>query len=104
MRTYGGRTAVMPPVMKGQEWTFDTNSADYDKFRPRYPTELYQTLFDYKPVTGSSKAVEVGIGAGNATPPILETGCELTAVELGGNFTKLCREKFAEYPKFSVIN
>jgi len=92
------------PVMKGQEWTFDTNSADYDKFRPRYPAELYKTLFDYKPITEASKLVEVGIGAGNATPPILETGCELTAVELGENFTKLCREKFAAYPKFSVIN
>ena len=49
--------------------------------RPGYPKELYQDLFAYKPVEAGSRAVEVGIGTGQATRPVLETGCQVTAVE-----------------------
>ncbi|MCM1251348.1 MAG: class I SAM-dependent methyltransferase [Clostridium sp.] len=33
----------------------------------------------------------------------LESGCTLTAVEYGENFSGLCRKKFINYPKFSVM-
>jgi len=91
------------PVIKGLEWTFDTVSDKYAKFRPGYTEELYKTIFDYVTLDHSAKAVEVGIGGGQATLPILQTGCELTAVEYGENFSRLCKEKFKEYQKFSVI-
>lgn len=90
-------------VIKGLEWTFDTVASTYEKFRPGYVEELYQTIFDYIPINEVSKVVEVGIGGGQATLPILRTGCELTAVECGAHFSELCREKFKDYPKFSVI-
>lgn len=35
--------------------------------------------------------------------PILQTGCKLTAVEYGEQFSKLCIEEFKDYPNFSVI-
>ncbi len=35
--------------------------------------------------------------------PVLKTGCRLTAVEYGENFSELCREKFKEYRNFAVI-
>lgn len=87
----------------GLGWIFDTAVSKYDKFRPGYVEELYQTIFDYAPISESGKAVEIGIGSGQATLPVLQTGCELTAVEYGENFSELCREKFRDYPKFSVI-
>lgn len=90
-------------VIKGLEWTFDTVASTYEKLRPGYVGELYQAIFDYVPVTESSRVVEVGIGGGQATLPLLQTGCELTAVEYGAHFSELCREKFKDYPKFSVI-
>lgn len=90
-------------VIKGLEWTFDTVASTYEKLRPGYVGELYQAIFDYIPITESSKVIEVGIGGGQATLPILQTGCELTAVEYGAHFSELCREKFKAYPKFSVI-
>jgi len=92
------------PVIKGLEWTFDKVVDKYEKFRPGYPDDLYRMLFEYAPIDGSSKVVEVGIGSGQATLPVLKTGCALTAVEYGENFSKLCEKKFAEYKKFSVIN
>lgn len=98
--SFGGVTV---PIIKGLEWTFDTVASTYEKFRPGYVDELYQEIFDYIPISESSKVVEVGIGGGQATLPILRTGCELTAVEYGVHFSALCREKFKNYPKFSVI-
>lgn len=91
------------PVIKGLEWTFNTVAAEYEKFRPGYPDDLYRTLFNYKNIDSSSDVVEVGIGAGQATLSVLEKGCNLTAVEYGENFSRLCEKKFEEYKKFSVI-
>lgn len=92
------------PVIKGLEWTFDQVADKYEKFRPGYPDDLYRIIFEYSPVGRSSNVVEVGIGGGQGTLPILKTGCVLTAVEYGENFSKLCARKFAEYKSFSVIN
>ena len=91
------------PAMKGLEWTFDTVASTYEKLRPGYVKELYQTLLDYIPIDENSNVVEVGSGGGQATAPILTTGCRLTAVEYGEQFSELLKEKFKEYPKFSVI-
>lgn len=38
------------PALKGLEWTFDTVSSTYEKSRPGYVKELYQTLLDYIPI------------------------------------------------------
>ena len=91
------------PENRGKEWTFNTVAGAYEKIRPGYPEELYRTLFDYAPLNVSGYAAEIGIGAGQATPPVLETGCRLTAVEYGDQLARLCREKFSGYPGFSVI-
>ena len=90
-------------VLKGLEWTFDTVASAYGKLRPGYVKELYQALFDYIPVNENSNVAEVGSGGGQATAPILMTGCRLTAVEYGEQFSELLRDKFKEYRNFSVI-
>ena len=89
-------------VIKGLEWTFDTAAEVYEKMRPGYVEELYQDIFQYIPVDESSNVVEIGIGGGQATPPVVKTGCKLTAVEYGEALSEICREKFKEYPRFSV--
>ena len=91
------------PVLKGLGWTFDTVASKYEKLRPGYVEELYRTLFDYILINENSNVVEVGSGGGQATVPILKTGCRLTAVEYGEAFSALLKEKFKEYPNFSVI-
>ena len=90
-------------IIKGLEWTFDTVASTYEKLRPGYNDELYKTIFDYIPVDKSSNVVEIGIGGGQATLPVLKTGCKLTAVEYGEQFSALCRDKFKDYPDFNVI-
>lgn len=91
------------PSLDGLGWTFDTVASTYEKMRPGYVKELYQMLFDYICIDRHSRVVEVGSGAGQATAPILQTGCHLTAVEYGEHFSGLLKEKFREYPHFSVI-
>ncbi len=95
----GGNMAII----KGLEWTFDTVASTYEKWRPGYSNELYEMLFDYIPINQLSNVVEVGIGGGQATLPILKTGCNFTAVEYGEQFSELCREKFKTYPNFKVV-
>ena len=90
-------------IINGLEWTFDTVASTYEKWRPGYHNELYEMLFNYIPINSASNVVEVGIGGGQATLPILKTGCNLTAVEYGERFSNICREKFSAYPNFKVI-
>lgn len=91
------------PAIEGLEWTFDTVASTYEKLRPGYVEELYRTIFEYIPIGENSKVVEVGSGGGQATLPILKTGCRLTAVEYGEKFSILLKDKFKGYRNFSVI-
>ena len=88
---------------EGKEWTFDTAADSYEKIRPGYPDELYDALQSYCPLSPGSSTVEVGIGGGQATLPVLKRGCSVTAVECGEHLAGICREKFANFPGFSVI-
>lgn len=90
-------------IIKGLEWTFNTEAEKYEKMRPGYISELYEDIFKYIPINESSNVIEIGIGGGQATLPILKTGCKLTAVEYGENLAELCRQKFKEFPKFSAV-
>lgn len=89
-------------VIPGLEWTFDAVARQYAGMRPSYPEELYDALFAYQPVDSASEVLEIGIGGGQATAPVLRTGCGLTAVELGVKLSALCRETFRDYPRFTV--
>ncbi len=91
------------PNINGLEWTFDTNAETYDNLRPGYPSKLYSDIFAQIALNSTSNAVEIGIGGGQATLPILKTGCSLIAVEYGENLSELCREKFKNFPKFKVV-
>ena len=91
-------------ITKGLEWTFDTVAEQYEKLRPGYVEEMYEDIFKYRQLDKTSHAVEVGIGGGQATLPILKTGCKVTAVEYGKNFSELCRDKFREFSEFSVVH
>ena len=90
-------------VTKGLEWTFNTQAEKYEKMRPGYVIELYDDIFKLVDISVNSNVLEIGIGGGQATLPILKTGCRLTAVEYGENLAQVCCEKFKDYPTFSAI-
>lgn len=90
--------------MSNLNWTFDTVADTYEKLRPGYVDGLYQAIFEYKPINNTSNVVEIGIGGGQATLPMIKTGCDLLAVDYGENFCKICRKKFKDYPNFSAVS
>lgn len=90
-------------IINGKGWTFDTEAEKYATLRPGYPGELYKSIFDYSGIDETSEVIEVGIGGGQATLPFLLSGCILTAIEYGENLSNICREKFKDFNKFSVI-
>ncbi len=92
------------PITNGLEWTFNTIASEYDKWNPTYVPELYQDIFLYKEINQLSNVLEIGIGTGQATEPILKTGCTLKAVEIGDKLAEFTRQKFRDYQTFSVVN
>lgn len=85
------------------ERTFDNATLDYDESRPFYVKELYDDIFRYKTIDSNSKVLEIGIGTGKATLPILETQCQFTAIEPGEHLAKVAKERFQGYRKNMVI-
>lgn len=89
---------------RGLETTFNTVCSEYDKRRPAYVQELYDDIFAAKGIDRSSNVLEIGIGTGQATLPILERGCAVTAVELGDQLAAYTRQKFRRYENLTVKN
>lgn len=84
--------------------TFDRIPEAFDKYRPRYCSELFHELTSLCALAPDKKVLEIGPGTGQATEPVLKTGCDYTAIELGENFTAMMKEKFGQYPNFHIVN
>lgn len=83
--------------------TFDADAANYDRCRPGYPPELFADMLRYAALGPGRRALEIGIGTGQATAPILKTGCRVTAVELGENLSHFAREKFCGEDRLTIV-
>lgn len=94
----------MANIFPGFEVYFNTVAEAYDKMRPTYVRELYDDVFRYGDIARGDAALEVGIGTGQATRPMLDAGLDVTAVELGDNLAAFCVKKFGGYSNFSVVN
>ncbi len=82
--------------------TFNEVAAEYDRWRPTYVPQLFTDLVDFSNLNQSSRVLEIGIGTGQATLPILQTNCHLTAVELGGELAEYSRRKFVDYRNLEI--
>lgn len=83
---------------------FDTIPEKFDKWRPHYCDEAFDFLISEVGLDKSKSLLEIGPGTGQATLPLLETGCDYLAIELGENFSKVMRDKFSSRANFSLIN
>ena len=90
-------------VNNGHGTSFDTAAAQYDRWRPLYAAALFRDVFSAAGVGPSRRALEIGAGTGQATRPVLETGCDVTALEPGRNMACFLEEKFKSAPNFRVI-
>lgn len=83
---------------------FDTIPEQFDAYRPRYCKELFDALIAQADIGPGKRVLEIGPGTGQATDPILATGCDYHAIELGSHLEAKMREKYGKYPNFSIVN
>ena len=83
---------------------FDSIPDQFNQWRPRYCEELFADLIEYAQLNSSKTVLEVGPGTGQATEPILKTGCSYMAIELGENFVEFMKNKFDSYHNFKIVN
>jgi hypothetical protein len=62
---------------------FDSIPEQFDKWRPRYCEEVFSDVIQYAKLDTDKIVLEIGPGTGQATEPILKTGCSYLAIELG---------------------
>jgi len=93
------------PYLK-PEWktSFNEAATEYDKLRPTYVPELYNDIIAYSGLNENNHVLEIGIGTGQATLPILNTNCKLIAIELGSELAERAQSNFAQYKNFEVKN
>jgi SAM-dependent methyltransferase len=84
--------------------TFDEIPETFDKYRPRYCDELFTEIITVSDLNSSKDVLEIGPGTGQATEPILKTGCNYKAIELGENFTEHMKNKYEIYSNFDIVN
>ena len=65
---------------------------------------LFRDLIEYASITPSSTVLELGPGTGQATDPILNTGCDYHAIELGEHLTEKMKEKYGSRSNFNIVN
>lgn len=83
---------------------FDTIPEQFDKYRLCYCKELFDHFIGKADIGKGTKVLEIGPGTGQATTPVLETGCDYKGIELGENLAEFMREKYKGYENFSLVN
>ena len=83
---------------------FDTIPEQFDRYRSRYCRELFDDLIALADIGQGKTVLELGPGTGQATDPILHTGCDYHAIELGENLYAMMKRKYGAFPNFSIAN
>lgn len=90
-------------VMEARE-VFDTIPEAFDKYRPRYSPALFDDLIHLADVGAGKSVLELGPGTGQATDPILDTGCDYHCIELGKHLAAKMSEKYGSRDNFHIVN
>ncbi|MCR4740114.1 MAG: methyltransferase domain-containing protein [Lachnospiraceae bacterium] len=83
---------------------FDMIPDQFDRFRPGYSDDLFAFLNDRAGTGPGKRVLEIGPGTGQATEPVLLTGCEYHAIELGRQLYRKMEEKYGRLPNFNIVN
>ena len=83
---------------------FDTIPEAFDRHRTRYCPELFADLLEQSGAGPQSAVLELGPGTGQATEPLLDSGCDYTGIELGNNFARVLTGKYGTRSNFHLIH
>ena len=71
--------------------SFDAWAADYDRYRPPYPDELFMTIAERLDLPSPPDVADLGAGTGRASIGMARLGWRVTAVEPGGPMLEALR-------------
>jgi SAM-dependent methyltransferase len=83
--------------------TFDSAADRYDRARPEYPPDLYDTIVRHCGLKAGDRVLEVGCATGKATRPMAALGLDVTCVELGAGLVVTAQRNLAHLPNVRVI-
>jgi SAM-dependent methyltransferase len=75
--------------------TFNQTADTYQRARPEYPAELFDTLIAAAGLAPGDRLLEVGCATGKATVPLASRGFQVTCIELGTELAAAARRNLA---------
>lgn len=82
--------------------TFDAATDRYERARPDYPAELFDTMIEMAGLQPGDRLLEVGPATGRATAELARRGFPITGVELGADLAGAASIRFAAWPNVTV--
>lgn len=95
---------IMEDNMEDFRKVFDKIPEDFERGRTRYCAEAFKDIIDFSQLGRDKAVLEIGPGTGQATEPILKSGCDYLAIELGKHLADYTKKKFADYKNFNIVN
>jgi SAM-dependent methyltransferase len=83
---------------------FSNRVSDYDRFRPRYPAALIDTLRDLAGLTPRDVVADVGSGTGILTRLLLDSGHRVFAVEPNAAMRAVAERDFSDNARFTSVD
>jgi len=79
---------------------FDAAARAYDRYRPRYPIELFDDIINLGELKPGATAIEIGAGTGIATGSLISHGLRVVAIDTSPAMLSIAREKFGTNARF----
>lgn len=83
---------------------FNAVAADYDRYRPQYPSAAIEDLVSTANIGPESTLLEIGCGTGQATTLFAQRGFAIDAIEIGADTTAVARSKLEHYSAVQIHN
>ena len=77
---------------------FSAHAETYGDGRPGYPSQVFDHLRSSCNLGPGSRVLEIGPGTGQATGPLLDSGADVLAVEVGEELASHLRARFEGHP------
>lgn len=79
----------------------DAEAVAYDRYRPRYPNDLFDDIVELGELKPGAKTIEIGAGTGIATGPLISRGLQVIAIEPGPAMSAIAAGSSAPTPASS---
>lgn len=83
---------------------FSNRVENYVKYRPGYPTAVYDTLRQHANLTPASRIADIGCGTGLLAKLLLEHGQTVLGVEPNKEMREASEQLLAEFGGFTAVN